>query len=62
MNRRRKHLYHLVNRSSRAFIISICAFFIMSGFVFCFMDLEPLFFKGDLSLIGFLILLKNVKK
>jgi hypothetical protein len=56
MSNRRKHLYHLVNRSSRALSVSIAAFFIMNGFVFCLMNLKPLLFKGDLSLIGLIFL------
>ena len=60
MSNRRKHLYHLVNRSSRALSVSIAAFFIMNGFVFCLMNLNPLLFKGDLSLIGLIFLALNV--
>jgi len=62
MNKRRKHLYHLVNRSSRPFIISIAAFFMMSGLVFCFVNLNPLWFKGDILVLSLLIILRNVKR
>lgn len=56
------HLFHLVNRSGRAFIISVGLFFFLSGLVFFFIDLQVLLFKGDLSLIGLYIILKNFKR
>ena len=62
MVNRRKFLYHLVNRSSRAFIISFCAFFGMCGIAFCLMNLKPIFFKGDLLLLSIFFILKNVKR
>jgi hypothetical protein len=62
MFHRRKHLFHLVNSSSRAFVISISAFFVMSGFVFCFINLRPLLLKGELAWISFIFILLNVKK
>jgi len=62
MGNRRKYLYHLVNRSNRAFILSFGAFFVMCGFASCLMNLESIFFKGDLFLLSILFLAKNIKK
>lgn len=60
MFNRAKYLYHLVNRSSRAFSISFFSFFIMSGFVCYFMKLKPFLFRLDLSVIGLVFLVWNV--
>lgn len=62
MSSRRKHLYHIVNPSSRAFFISIGAFFFMSGFGFYLMNKEPVFFKGDLCIIAIIFLALNIKR
>lgn len=62
MNNRRKHLYHLVNRSSRAFILSFFAFFAMCGMAFVLTNLNPLLFKGDLLLLAISIIIINVKR
>lgn len=61
MNNKRKHLFHLVNKSSRVFIISMFAFFFMMGFAFCLMNLKPLFFKGELLLLSFILILVNAR-
>jgi heme/copper-type cytochrome/quinol oxidase subunit 3 len=61
MNNKRKHLFHLVNRSSRVFIISMFAFFFMTGFVFCLMNIKPIFFKGELLLLSFILILVNAR-
>lgn len=62
MTNRRKYLYHLVNRSNRAFVISIGAFFVMCGLVFCFMNLQPFYFKGDLLIFALFFLSLNIKR
>lgn len=62
MNNRRKYLYHLVNRSNRAFVLSLGAFFVMCGFAFCLMNLTPFFFKGDLFLLAILFVILNINR
>jgi len=59
--RRKKHLYHIVNPSVRPFICSLSLFFIPNGLIFYFFKCTPLYFSLDLFFIGVLLLILTIK-